>query len=114
MSQDITEHKVKKSTEVINENKKRKQEAKRTNSPSPRSKKVPLQLYSKLTKRKVGLILAAVQSAIIRLVKKESGFTEAEIQQALLHSDVKKVVAKHMVNDNIMLVDRENNPLYRN
>jgi hypothetical protein len=57
--------------------------------------------------------LAAVQSAIVRLVTKETGLTDEEVVDALLHSDVKKVVAKHMLNENVQLVDNAGKPVYR-
>lgn len=106
MEQDITEHKVKKSKEVIAANARKQAEARRTNSPSPRRSKVPLQTYSKLTKRKVGRILSAVHSAIVRLVKKETGLSELEIREALSSVGVAKVVNRHLHSENIELVDR--------
>jgi hypothetical protein len=70
MEQDIMEHKVRGSKVVMAENSRKQAEARRNKSPSPRKSKVPLQTYSKLTKRKIGRILSAVHSAITRLVKK--------------------------------------------
>lgn len=57
--------------------------------------------------------MAAVQSAIVRLVTKETGLTDAEVKDALLNSEVKQVVAKHMLNENVQLVDKSGKPVYR-
>lgn len=113
MNQDVTQHKVRTSKEVIQRNAELAEEARANNDPSPRSKKVPLTIYSKLTKRKVGLIWIAVSGAIFRFVKKETGLTDAEVEEALKAYDVKVVVNKHLKEENIQLVDRENRPVYR-
>lgn len=49
----------------------------------------------------------------MRLVTKETGLTDEEVADALLHSDVKKVVAKHMLIENVQLVDNSGKPVYR-
>jgi hypothetical protein len=101
MNQDITQHKVRKSKEIIHENAVNAEEARVNNDPSPKSRKVPLTIYSKLTKRKVGLILAAVSGAIFRFVKKETGFSDKEVEEALASVIVKDVVNKHLIEENI-------------
>ena len=89
------------------------EEARQQNRPSPTRKKIPLALTTKVTKRKIGRILSAVQTAVFRVLKQKSDLTTDELQSALDSPEVRGVVQKHMLSENIGLVDATGRPLYR-
>ena len=69
MNQDITQHKVRESKELKEQQKRREVEAREQGKSSPRRRKIPLALTTKVTKRKIGRILTAVSTAVFRILR---------------------------------------------
>jgi hypothetical protein len=92
VEQDITKHKVRENKEIGAENAKKDAQAKAENKLSPKRSKVPLQTYTKVTKRKIGKIVGVVTVAISKLVRKRTGFSDLEVKAAMSSSEVKGIV----------------------
>lgn len=71
-----------------------------------------IDITSKLTHRKISKVLNSVQDKMKQYLASEKGFTAAQLNAAFNDTSVKKVIQKHMLEENIQLV-HENQPVYR-
>lgn len=71
-------------------------------------------LTTKVTLRKIGRILMAVQGKLINFMYQRGGWTQEEVEAAMKDSNVKQVVQKNVKSENIVLVHKESNePIYK-
>ena len=98
MKQEITQHKVQKSRDS-------------------KKKKKPLQVTTKVTTRKIGRILYAVQTKLTQILLDAEDFEDTDncmVARALQDPLVKKVIFKNLKCDGIKLVHKDSKePIYR-
>lgn len=71
-------------------------------------------ITSKITQRKIGKILSAVQEKLTALVKQNGNLNEEDVQAAMNDYSVKKVILKNVKNQSIQLVHSQSNqPIYK-
>ena len=69
-----------------------------------------------MTKRAIGLILLAVQKKLQKLVSQhtEEMLSPEEFHRAMTHPEVQEVMQKHILSEDIQMVEPETNkPIYR-
>lgn len=109
MSQDINQYKVRTSKAFDEKQQKKIEDAVANGKRVPKKKKAPLELYSKVTKRKIGRILFAVQSKLQEMIQGKllQHMSQDEVAAALQDTAVKQVVQKHVASEGIQLVRRD-------
>lgn len=72
----------------------------------PRKKTAPLELNTKTKKRKIAAIYIAVQGKLASLMAKQiQGVGSAEVRAALADTQVRQAMQKHLLAENIKLVN---------
>lgn len=92
MNQDITQHKVRVSKHLTNQQNDRFAKAKEEGKASPKRKKIPLALTTKVTKRKIGRVLFAVKTALFNILRQKSSLSNEELKSALESPELRGVV----------------------
>lgn len=103
MQQDINQFKVRKSKQFDEDQQKKIADAIAEGRRVPKKKKAPLEMTSKVTKRKIGRILIAVQNKLQDMIaaKFVQEMDRDDVAAALNDTKVKKVVQKHVAKENI-------------